>query len=182
MLDLRDNRGGLLRQAVTAADTFLPAGLVAAYCVLKVESGYSGGAVKNPSYEQVCPDETGHAEVVQVTFDPSAIAYREILQVFFSIHDPTTPNRQGADTGSQYRSVIFYHSDNQKKVAEEVIEEINKSKMWGKPTVTQSVPLVEFYKAEEYHQNYFENNPSQPYCQAIVAPKVSKFRKHYFDK
>lgn len=150
--------------------------------VLKVESGYSGGTVKNPSYEQVCSDETGHAEVVQVTFDPSVITYREILQVFFSIHDPTTLDRQGADAGSQYRSVIFYNSDNQKKVAEEVNEEINKSKMWGKPTVTQLVPLAEFYKAEEYHQNYFENNPNQPYCRAIVAPKVSKFRKHYFDK
>ena len=150
--------------------------------VVKVESGYSGGSVRNPTYEDVCSDETGHAEVVQVTYDPSVITYREILQVFFSIHDPTTLNRQGADTGSQYRSVIFYHDENQKRVAEEVIAEINKTKMWGKPTVTQLVPFVEFFKAEEYHQNYFKNNPYQPYCQAIVAPKVAKFRKHYFDK
>lgn len=150
--------------------------------VLKVESGYSGGDVKNPTYDQVCSDETGHAEVVQVTYDPDVITYREILEVFFSIHDPTTPNRQGADVGTQYRSVIFYHDDNQKRVAEEVMREVEKSDIWGRPIVTQLVPFVEFFKAEEYHQNYFRNNPNQPYCQVVVAPKVAKFRKKYFDR
>ena len=150
--------------------------------VMKVESGYAGGRVKNPTYEEVCSDETGHAEVVQVTFDPTMITYREILQVFFSIHDPTTLDRQGHDVGSQYRSVIFYHDDNQKRVAQEVMQEIETSKIWGKKLVTQLVPFVEFFKAEEYHQNYFKNNPCQPYCQAVVAPKVAKFRKQYFDK
>jgi peptide-methionine (S)-S-oxide reductase len=150
--------------------------------VLKVESGYAGGHVKNPTYEEVCSDETGHAEVIQVTYDPAIITYREILQVFFSIHDPTTLNRQGHDVGSQYRSVIFYHDDNQKRVAEEVMQEIVKSKIWNGKLVTQLVPYVEIFKAEEYHQNYFKNNPYQPYCQVIVAPKVAKFRKQYFDK
>lgn len=150
--------------------------------VLKVESGYSGGDVKNPTYDQVCSDETGHAEVVQVTYDPDVITYREILEVFFSIHDPTTLNRQGADVGTQYRSVIFYHDDNQKRVAEEVMREVEKSDIWGRPIVTQLVPFVEFFKAEEYHQNYFRNNPNQPYCQVVVAPKVAKFRKKYFDR
>lgn len=110
------------------------------------------------------------------------ITYREILEVFFSIHDPTTPNRQGADVGTQYRSVIFYHDDNQKRVAEEVMREVEKSDIWGRPIVTQLVPFVEFFKAEEYHQNYFRNNPNQPYCQVVVAPKVAKFRKKYFDR
>jgi peptide-methionine (S)-S-oxide reductase len=150
--------------------------------VLKVESGYAGGHIKNPTYEEVCSDETGHAEVIQVTYDPTIITYREILQVFFSIHDPTTLNRQGHDVGSQYRSVIFYQDDNQKRVAEEVMQEIAKSKIWNGKLVTQLVPFVEFFKAEEYHQNYFKNNPYQPYCQVIVAPKVAKFRKQYFDK
>jgi peptide-methionine (S)-S-oxide reductase len=150
--------------------------------VLKWESGYAGGDVKNPTYEEVCSDETGHAEVVQITYDPNIITYREILQVFFSIHDPTTLNRQGADVGSSYRSVIFYHDENQKRVAEEVMKELEGSRIWGKPLVTQLVPFVEFFKAEAYHQNYFKNNPYQPYCQVIVAPKVAKFRKQYFDK
>lgn len=150
--------------------------------VLRIESGYSGGHVKNPSYEDVCSDETGHAEVVQLTFDPTIITFREILQVFFSVHDPTTLNRQGADVGTQYRSAIFYHDENQKRVAQEVMDEIEKSKIWGRPVVTELVPFVQFYKAEEYHQNYFQNNPNQPYCQVVVAPKVAKFRKQYFDK
>jgi peptide-methionine (S)-S-oxide reductase len=150
--------------------------------VLKVESGYAGGHVKNPTYEDVCSDETGHAEVVQITYDPNVISYREILQVFFSVHDPTTLNRQGHDVGTQYRSVIFYHDENQKRVAKEVMAEIEKSKIWNGKLVTELVPLVEFFKAEEYHQNYFANNPNQPYCQVVVAPKVSKFRKQYFDK
>lgn len=151
--------------------------------IVKVESGYSGGHVEHPTYEEVCTDETGHAEVVQLTYDPSIITYREILQVFFSVHDPTTLNRQGADVGEQYRSVIFHRDENQKRVAQEVISEIENSKIWGeRPIVTQLVPFVEFYKAEEYHQNYFKNNLYQPYCQAVVAPKVAKFRKQYFDK
>jgi peptide-methionine (S)-S-oxide reductase len=150
--------------------------------VLKVDSGYAGGDKKNPTYEEVCSDETGHAEVVQVTFDPNIITFREILQVFFSVHDPTTLNRQGADVGTQYRSVIFFTGDEQKKIAEEVIREINRTKMWDRPVVTQLVPLTGFFKAEEYHQNYFKNNPSQPYCQVIISPKVAKFRKNYFDR
>jgi peptide-methionine (S)-S-oxide reductase len=150
--------------------------------VLKVESGYAGGRTKNPTYEEVCSDETGHAEVVQVTFDPSVITFREILQVFFSIHDPTTLNRQGADAGSQYRSAIFYTDPEQKKVAEEVMSEIKRAKLWDHPIVTELVPLVEFYKAESYHQNYFKNNPAQAYCQIVISPKVAKFRKNYFDR
>ena len=150
--------------------------------VTKAESGYSGGSVTNPSYEDVCTDETGHAEVVQITFDPKIVSYREILQVFFSIHDPTTLNRQGADVGTQYRSVIFYHDDLQKKIAEEVFKEITKSKIWEKPIVTQLAPLEKFYKAESFHQSYFKNNPGQGYCQIVVAPKVAKFRKQYFDR
>ena len=149
--------------------------------VLQVVSGYSGGTVPNPSYEAVCTGETGHAEVVQVSFDPTLISYRQILQVFFTMHDPTTLNRQGNDSGTQYRSVVFYHTDEQKRVAEEVIKEINNSKMWGRPAVTQLVRFEVFYRAEDYHQQYFKNNPNQPYCQAVIAPKVSKFRKHYFD-
>ncbi len=150
--------------------------------VLKVESGYAGGTKKNPTYEEVCSDETGHAEVVQVTYDPMIITYRDILQIFFTVHDPTTPNRQGADIGTQYRSVIFYHDENQKSIAQEVIKEIENSKIWGRHIVTELVPFVKFFKAEEYHQNYFKNNPYQPYCQAVVAPKVAKFRKQYFDR
>ncbi|MGI0091664.1 MAG: peptide-methionine (S)-S-oxide reductase MsrA [Nitrososphaerales archaeon] len=150
--------------------------------IVRMESGYSGGRVPNPNYEQVCTDETGHAEVVQVTFDPSVISYREILQVFFSVHDPTTPDRQGADVGSQYRSVIFYENAEQKKIAEEIMSELAKSKVWDKPVVTELAPVDKFYKAEEYHQNYYENNPAQGYCQMVIAPKVSKFRKQYFDR
>lgn len=150
--------------------------------VSKAESGYAGGSMPNPSYEDVCTDETGHAEVVQITFDPKVISYREILQVFFSVHDPTTPNRQGADIGTQYRSVIFYHNEEQKKIAQEVMSEMDKAKIWGKPIVTQLAPLEKFYRAETYHQNYFKNNPGQGYCQMVIEPKVAKFRKHYFDK
>lgn len=148
--------------------------------VEKVESGYSGGNVPNPSYEDVCTGDTGHAEVVQLTFDPKVISYKDILEIFFSIHDPTTLNRQGADTGTQYRSVILYHDENQKKIAEGVIEESRKN--FSQPIVTQLVPFKAFYKAEDYHQEYFLNNPNQPYCRAVVGPKVAKFRKHYPDK
>ena len=149
--------------------------------VTKVESGYSGGTVANPSYEQVCAGETGHAEVVQITYDPEVVSYRQLLQVFFTVHDPTTPDRQGNDVGSQYRSVIFYHDEEQKRVAERVIREINESKILGRTAVTELVPFEVFYKAEEYHQEYFKRNSWQPYCQAVVVPKVAKFRKRYFD-
>jgi peptide-methionine (S)-S-oxide reductase len=147
--------------------------------VIKVESGYSGGTKPNPTYQEVCTDATGHAEVVQVTFDPSAISYRQLLQVFMTVHDPTTLNRQGADEGTQYRSVIFYHDQAQKEVAEQVIKETNESGMWERPVVTQLAPLKAFYKAEDYHQNYFKNNPYQGYCSVVIAPKVAKFRKKY---
>ena len=147
--------------------------------VIDVVSGYSGGFVENPSYEEVCTDNTGHAEVVQVTFDPSAISYRDILQVYFSIHDPTTPNRQGADIGTQYRSVIFHHSDTQRATAEQTIRELTEAKLWDAPIVTQLEPLKTFYPAEMYHQEYFSRNASQPYCMAVVAPKVAKFRKQH---
>ena len=150
--------------------------------VESVESGYSGGRIPNPSYEQVCSGTTGHAEVVQVTFDPSVVSYREILQIFFTIHDPTTLNRQGNDVGTQYRSVIFYHTPEQKAIAEEMIAELNQAKIWDSPIVTQVVPSTDFYVAEDYHQEYFERNPNQPYCQFVVAPKVAKFRKQFADQ
>ena len=140
------------------------------------------GTYPIPSYQRVCSGSTGHAEVVQVTFDPAVVSYRELLEIFFTIHDPTTLNRQGADVGTQYRSAIFYHDEDQKRVAEEVIKEITAAKIWPKPIVTQVAPLDVFYGAEDYHQDYFANNPMQPYCQVVVAPKVSKFRKQYFEK
>jgi peptide-methionine (S)-S-oxide reductase len=147
--------------------------------VTEVVSGYSGGVVPNPSYEQVCTGRTGHAEVVQVTFDSQVISYREILEVFFDIHDPTTLNRQGADVGPQYRSVIFYHTPRQKEVAEEVIQELNGAGVWDNPIVTEVEAFEAFFRAEAYHQQYFEQNPRQPYCRAVVAPKVAKFRKRH---
>jgi peptide-methionine (S)-S-oxide reductase len=150
--------------------------------VEKVESGYSGGDVPNPTYRQVCSETTGHAEVAQVTFDPDEVSYRDILEVYFTIHDPTTLNRQGADVGTQYRSVIFYHTEEQKRTAEEVISEIESEGIWNSPIVTEVVPLDEFYVAEDYHQNYFRNNGFQPYCQVIIAPKVAKFRKQHLER
>jgi peptide-methionine (S)-S-oxide reductase len=147
--------------------------------VERVVSGYSGGDGADPSYQQVCTGTTGHAEVVQVTFDPSVVSYREILEVFFGTHDPTTLNRQGADVGTQYRSAIFYHSPEQRRVAEETIKELSASDVWSRPLVTEVVPLEVFYPAEDYHQGYFRNNPGQGYCQAVVAPKVAKFRKQF---
>jgi peptide-methionine (S)-S-oxide reductase len=150
--------------------------------VESVESGYSGGWLPNPGYTLVCTGTTGHAEVAQVTFDPSVIDYADILRVFFAVHDPTTLNRQGADTGTQYRSVIFYHSEEQKQTAEAVIRELTEQKLWANPIVTQIAKFEKFYIAEDYHQEYFANNPYQPYCQAVVAPKVAKFRKQYFDR
>lgn len=150
--------------------------------VVKVESGYSGGTVANPSYEQVCTGRTGHAEVAEITFDPELISYKEILEIFFTVHDPTTLNRQGADVGTQYRSVIFYHNSEQRAVAENVIREITAAGIWDALVVTQVEPLKAFYKAEDYHQQYFENNPRQQYCQIVIAPKVRKFRQHYRDR
>lgn len=150
--------------------------------VEKVESGYSGGHVPNPTYRQVCSETTGHAEVVQVTFDPPVVSFREILEVFFTIHDPTTPNRQGADVGTQYRSAIFYHDEEQKKVAEAVIAELEAKGVWDNPIVTEVTPFDEFYVAEDYHQEYFRNNSYQPYCQVVIAPKVARFRKQYLEK
>lgn len=150
--------------------------------VLSVESGYSGGAAPNPTYQQVCTGATGHAEVAQIAFDPNVISYRDLLRVFFTVHDPTTLNRQGNDVGTQYRSAIFYHDDEQKKIAEQVVQEITAEKIWSKPIVTEVTPFKEFYKAEDYHQEYFANNPNQPYCQMVVAPKVAKFRAHYRDQ
>jgi peptide-methionine (S)-S-oxide reductase len=150
--------------------------------VLDVVSGYSGGWADNPSYEAVCTGETGHAESVQVTFDPSGINYRELLEVFFSIHDPTTLNRQGVDVGTQYRSVIFYHSPEQKATAEQVIQELERENIWGKPIVTELVPFSVFYTAEAYHQEYFKRNPYQGYCTVVIAPKVAKFRHKYLEK
>ena len=149
--------------------------------VHSVESGYAGGHVENPSYRAVCTGNTGHAEVVQVHFDPNIVSYRDLLNVFFAIHDPTTLNRQGHDTGTQYRSAIFYHNDDQKMVAETLIEELNSQKIWDHPIVTEVSPLDKFYMAEDYHQEYFARNPYQPYCMAVVAPKVSKFRKHFLE-
>lgn len=150
--------------------------------VESVESGYAGGMKENPSYREVCTGTTGHAEVVQVRFDPAVLSYRDLLNVFFAIHDPTTVNRQGADVGTQYRSAIFYHDEAQKGTAEELIRELNGQRIWDKPIVTEVAPYDKFYMAEDYHQEYFANNPLQPYCMAVVAPKVSKFRKHFLDK
>ena len=160
--------------------------LEAVYTMLKgverVESGYAGGSVPNPTYAQVCSGETGHAEVVQITFDPAIISYKELLEVFFTIHDPTTRNRQGADVGTQYRSAIFYHSPEQKTVAEETIRELDAAHLWLARIVTEVVPYPAFYKAEDNHQGYYQNNPYQGYCQMVIAPKVAKFRQKYLAK
>lgn len=150
--------------------------------VASVESGYMGGSQPNPTYEEVCSGRTGHAEVVQVAFDPGVVSFREILEVFFVIHDPTTLNRQSNDTGTQYRSAIFYHTPEQKAVAEHVIANLNGAKLWSDPIVTEVAPAPAFYVAEGYHQEYFDRNPYQPYCQFVVAPKVAKFRKHFLEK
>ena len=147
--------------------------------VENVVSGYTGGTTINPTYEQVCTGETGHAEAVQVSFNPSKISYREILEIFFSVHDPTTPNRQGPDVGTSYRSAIFYHNERQKAVAEGLIGELNKAHLWKKPIVTQIVPLDIFYPAEDYHREYFSRHPEQTYCQTVISPKVNKFRKKW---
>lgn len=148
----------------------------------RVVSGYSGGKRPNPSYEQVCAGVTGHAEVVQIAFDPNIISYRDLLGVLFTIHDPTTLNRQGGDEGTQYRSIIFHHSPEQQQAGKDAIAELEANKVWDHPIVTEIAPFSVFYPAEEYHQDYFNKNPTQPYCSAIVAPKVSKIRKEYFDR
>ena len=150
--------------------------------VESVESGYSGGHTENPTYQQVCSETTGHAEVAQINFDPNEISFKEILQVFFAVHDPTTLNRQGNDVGSSYRSAIFYHDENQKRVAEEVIKEVTAEGVYDKPIVTEVTPFDKFYVAENYHQEYFANNPNQPYCAAVVAPKVAKFRQKFVNR
>ncbi|SRR5258708_4184054 len=147
--------------------------------VQDVVSGYAGGSVPHPTYKQVCNGDTGHAEVVQVTFDPAVLSYRDLLKVFFAIHDPTTLNRQGGDVGTQYRSAIFTHSDEQEQVADEVLAELNAEKLWDDPIVTEVVPAESFYPAEDYHQEYFRRNPNQGYCRMVIAPKVAKFRKEY---
>ena len=150
--------------------------------VEKVEPGYSGGTTKNPSYEQVCTGLTGHAEAVQITFDPKVISFADLVRIFLTIHDPTTLNRQGPDTGAQYRSAIFYHSDAQKKAAHDAIAETNKAKVWNQPIVTEVTAFTTFYPAEEYHHNYFLRNQDQSYCRIMIEPKVAKLREHYRER
>lgn len=147
--------------------------------VLSVESGYSGGDLPDPTYEDICGGDTGHAEVVRVTFDPGTISYADLLEVFFAIHDPTTLNAQGNDIGTQYRSVIFYHSPEQKAVAEATVRQLTGKGVFGRPIVTEITVAPRFYEAEAYHQEYFERNPRQPYCQYVVSPKLAKFRKQF---
>ena len=147
--------------------------------VTKVESGYSGGQVPNATYQQVCTGRTGHAEVIQVTFNPGEISFAELLDVFFAMHDPTTLNRQGADAGTQYRSAIFFHDDEQKQIAEAKIAELNAAEIWSGPIVTQLAPIETFFPAEDYHQGYFRAHPAQGYCQAVISPKVAKFRQKF---
>lgn len=150
--------------------------------VESVESGYMGGPTPDPSYEEVCSGRSGHAEVVQLTFDPNTVTFRDILEVFFAIHDPTTLNQQGNDVGTQYRSAIFYHSPEQKQATEEIIAELTKDSLYNRPIVTEIVPAGDFYMAEDYHQEYFARNPTQAYCSYVVGPKVAKFRKSFSDK
>ena len=147
-----------------------------------VVSGYSGGHTENPTYREVCSETTGHAEVTQIKFNAEELSYSDLLHVFFAVHDPTTLNRQGNDIGSSYRSAIFYHSDEQRKIAEEVINKLDDSNIWEEPIVTEVTEFTNFYPAEDYHQEYFANNPTQPYCAAVVAPKVLKFRKMFVDR
>jgi peptide-methionine (S)-S-oxide reductase len=147
-----------------------------------VVSGYSGGHKENPTYQEVCSETTGHAEVIQINFDPEVISYADILRVFFAVHDPTTLNRQGNDIGTSYRSAIFYHSPEQKQTAEEIIKEVTEAGIYDNPIVTEVAPFDKFYPAEGYHQEYFANNPNQPYCAAVVAPKVAKFRKQFVSR
>ncbi len=150
--------------------------------VEKVQSGYAGGHVPNPSYEQVCTGTTGHAEVVQIQFDPQVVSFDDLLHIFFTIHDPTTPDRQGDDVGTQYRSAIFYHTPEQQATAERVIAGLEADKVWDDPIMTELKPLDAFYPAEEYHRDYYRRNPNQGYCRAVIAPKIAKLRKQYFDR
>ncbi|HKL33730.1 MAG TPA: peptide-methionine (S)-S-oxide reductase MsrA [Tangfeifania sp.] len=150
--------------------------------VVDVVPGYSGGSIKNPAYREVCTGRTGHAEVVQISYNPEVVSYKEILEVFFMTHDPTTLNRQGNDVGTQYRSAVFYHDEYQKETAEEVIRYFEKENIYNQPIVTEVAPFETFYKAEDYHKDYFERNEDQPYCQFIVAPKVAKFKKIFKNK
>jgi peptide-methionine (S)-S-oxide reductase len=150
--------------------------------VTDVVSGYSGGHTENPTYREVCSETTGHAEVAQIEFDPEELSFADLLRVFFAVHDPTTLNRQGNDIGSSYRSAIFYHSDAQRQTAEEIIKEVNEAGIYDKPIVTEVTPFDKFYPAEDYHQEYFANNPAQPYCASVVAPKVAKFRKQFLGR
>ena len=149
------------------------------YGVTRVIPGYAGGQTMNPSYEEVCTGETGHAEVVQITFNPDIISYQELLKIFWRTHDPTTLNRQGNDTGTQYRSIIFYHNENQKQIAEKYKIELDNSGAWDNPVVTEIVSLNNFFEAEDYHHNYFKNNPEQAYCSFVIAPKIEKFEKAF---
>jgi peptide-methionine (S)-S-oxide reductase len=148
----------------------------------KVTSGYSGGTISNPSYEQVSTGRTGHAEAVQIRFDSTEITFKELLEIFFSVHDPTTPDRQGPDVGSQYRSAIFYHSETQKVVAREVVSQLEAAGVWDSPLVTEIAPFEAFYPAEAYHQHYYDENPQAPYCRAIIAPKLSKVRQGFAER
>jgi peptide-methionine (S)-S-oxide reductase len=150
--------------------------------VISVESGYTGGKIPNPTYKQVSTGNTGHAEVVQITYNPEIITFRDLLNVFFTIHDPTTLNKQGADIGTQYRSAIFYHDQEQKQIAQTTISELNQAGLWSDKIVTEVTPFEKFYIAENYHQDYYANNSSQPYCQAVIAPKISKFRQKFVDQ
>lgn len=150
--------------------------------VVHVESGYSGGHIKNPAYREVCNGTTGHAEVLRIQFNPEEISFEEILEVFFATHDPTTLNRQGNDVGTQYRSAIFYHDDAQKDVAERAVKAANQSGAWPDPVVTEVSPLINYYPAEDYHQNYFNNHPNQPYCSMLIGPKIEKFKKQFSEK
>lgn len=144
-----------------------------------VISGYTGGTTVNPTYQEVCTNNTGHAESVQVTFDPARISYRQILEIFFSVHNPTTLNQQGADKGTQYRSAVFHHDEQQRAIVEELIKDLNESRLWKKPIVTQIVPLDKFYPVEDYHREYFSQHPKQAYCRMVISPKINKFRKQW---
>ena len=150
--------------------------------IQRVISGYTGGKKENPTYTEVCNDNMGHAEAIDVTFFPDVISYREILEIFFTVHDPTTPNRQGNDVGTQYRSAIFYHNETQRIIAERVIKEINDAHIWDAPIVTELKPYTKFHSAEDYHRDYFERHPQQTYCQLVIAPKVARFREKWKEK
>ncbi|NLF88891.1 peptide-methionine (S)-S-oxide reductase MsrA [Candidatus Bathyarchaeota archaeon] len=150
--------------------------------VERIEPGYTGGVVPNPTYEQISTGETGHAEAAQVFYDPKVITYREVLEIFFAIHDPTSVNRQGADVGTQYRSAIFYSDEQQKRTAEELIDELNREGIWDRPIVTTLEPLKHFYRAETYHKDYYKKHPKEPYCQAVIAPKIAKLQARFIDK